>query len=63
MTKREAAIVSAYTGILIGTFSDMQLYADKLFGYPTFTHEYGDIDFVKKLKELATNDFMNIEVK
>lgn len=28
MTKREAAIVSVYTGYLIGEFSDFQAYAD-----------------------------------
>lgn len=29
MTKREAAIVSAYTGILIGSFSDMHEYVEE----------------------------------
>lgn len=32
MTKREAAIVSAYTGYLIGEFSDFQAYAEEVMG-------------------------------
>lgn len=35
MTKREAAIVSAYTGYVIGEFSDSQAYAEEVMG-PVF---------------------------
>ena len=40
MTKREAAIVSVYTGVLIGDFSDFYAYAVEIMGRPIFTHEF-----------------------
>jgi len=39
MTKREAAIVSAYTGILIGSFSDLHQYIEEIMKRPVWTHE------------------------
>ena len=32
MTKREAAIVSAYTGVLIGDFNEMHRYIEEIMG-------------------------------
>lgn len=61
MTKREGAIISAYTGVMVAnSFSDIQEYGDELFGFPTYTHMYGDESFVKALKEKAKSDFMNL---
>lgn len=39
MTKREAAIVSAYTGILIGDFSDMHKYIEEKLDRAVWTPE------------------------
>ena len=63
MTKNEAAIVSAYTGIMLGEFSDMHEYAEKIMGHPIWTHQFGNKEFVEKFKEAARNDFINLEVK
>lgn len=60
MTKREAAIVSAYTGYLIGEFSDFQAYAEEIMGRPVFTHELPNI--ADELKEKSKKDFMSIKV-
>lgn len=60
MTKREAAIVSAYTGYLIGSFSDFHAYAEEIFERPIFTHEFPSI--VEELKEKSKKDFMSIKV-
>ena len=60
MTKHEAAVISAYTGILIGRFSDMHGYAEKLFGRPIFTHEFGSDEIADKLKELSKPDLLAI---
>lgn len=49
MTKREAAIVSAYTGYLIGEFSDFHAYTEEIMGRPIFTHELPNI--ADELKE------------
>jgi len=62
MTKREAAIVSAYTGFLLGSFADMHEYAEELFGRPVWTHEFGAKEVADKLKELAKPDFISLSV-
>jgi hypothetical protein len=62
MTK-EAAIVSAYTGILIGEFSDMHKYIEKIMNRPVFTHELGDHEIFKEIKQKAKLDFINIDIK
>lgn len=63
MTKREAAIVSAYTGILIGEFSDMHKYIEEIMYRPVWTNEMASSQFAEKLKELSKKDFCSIEVK
>lgn len=61
MTKREAAIVSAYTGYLIGEFSNFQAYAEEIMGRPLFTHEFPSI--ADELKEASKKDFMSIKIE
>lgn len=51
MTKREAAIVSAYTGYLIGEFKDFHV----------FTHELPNI--AEELEEKSKKDFMSIKIE
>ena len=60
MTKREAAIVSVYTGVLIGDFSDFYAYAVEIMGRPIFTHEFPYI--ADELKEKSKKDFMSIQI-
>lgn len=62
MTIREAAIVSAYTGTLIGTFSAMQQYLDEKLGYSTFTHMYASEEFCEMVKKATKDDFVAIKV-
>lgn len=62
MTKREAAIVTAYTGILIGEFSDLHEYIEKILGRPVFTHELADKELWVEIKEKSRKDFINITV-
>lgn len=61
MTKREAAIVSAYTGYLIGEFSDFHAYAEEIIGRPIFTHEIPIL--ADELKEKSKKDFMSIKIE
>lgn len=63
MTKREAAIVAAYTGYLIGEFSDMHEYVEKVMGRPIFTHEMASEGFMEELREKTKQDFITMEVK
>ncbi len=60
MTKHESIVLTAYTGILMCNFSDMQEYADKLLKRATLTHEFGSEKFQDKLKELCKAEFMAI---
>ena len=60
MNKHEAAIVSAYTGILIGDFSDMHEYVEKILGHPIWTHQFPEARDDIKAKSKA--DFISIEV-
>ena len=62
MTKREAAIVSAFTGVMLGKFSDMHAYVEELFGTPIFSHMFGFEQFANLIKEKATPDFMAIKI-
>lgn len=61
MTKREAAIVSAYTGYLIGEFSDFHAYAEEVIGRPIFTHDLTKLEY--ELKEKSKKDFMSIKIE
>ena len=63
MTKREAAIVSAYTGCLIGEFSDFHAYAEEVIGRPILEHNFSSV--IKKVKDKNKNkiDFMNIKIE
>lgn len=61
MTKREAAIVSAYTGYLIGEFSDFHAYAEEIMGRPLFTHEF--LSIAEELKEKSKKDFISIKIE
>lgn len=63
MTKREAAIVAAYTGYLIGAFSDMHEYIESVMGRPVWTHEMGSKDFMEKLRERAKPDFVALSAE
>ena len=62
MTLREAAIVSAYTGFLIGEFSDMHEYIEELFGGPVFTHQLANKKVQEIIREKSKADFIAIEV-
>lgn len=61
MTKREAAIISAYTGILIGEFSDYHAYVEEVLKRPVLTHELGNENTVKELKKASKKDFVEIK--
>lgn len=63
MTKREAAIVSAYTGHLCCDFSDLKAYAEELLGMRLSTHQVDDKKFAAKLRELSKEDFVNLTVE
>ena len=60
MTKREGAIITAFTGIMVGDFSDFHKYAEEIMESPIFTHQFGNEEFCEKLKEKVRPDFVKI---
>jgi hypothetical protein len=62
MTTREAAIVSAYTGYLIGSFGEMHKYVEDIMGRPVWTHEMADVDVMDQIREKAKPDFVAMTV-
>ena len=62
MTKREAAIMSAYTGFLLGEFSELQKYISEIMGRDVMTHELGDAEFAKKVRMLSHKDILTIAI-
>jgi hypothetical protein len=60
ITREQAAIIGAYTGILAGPFSDMHEYIEKLVGRPVEVRELGNEEFVETIKKLAKADFLAI---
>lgn len=63
MTRQEAAIVSAYTGILIGGFDNMHKYVEEVLKRSVFTHELACKDIVEEVKQASRNDFCSIVVE
>ena len=60
MNKREAAIVSAYTGILIGEFGEMHKYIEEIMGRPVWTHEMPYL--WDEIKARSKDDFLSIKI-
>lgn len=60
MNRREAAVISAYTGFLVGPFEAMHAYIEEILQRPVWTHELADPELVKKIKELAKPDLIAI---
>lgn len=63
MTKREAAIVSAYTGYLCGSFSEMHRYVEEIMKRPVFTHEMGTGKTMDAIRERAKADFCGLTIE
>ena len=60
MNKREAAIITAFTGVLVGSPLDFHAYAEEKFGHSIMIHEMADAMFWDKLKKLSSDDFMDL---
>lgn len=63
LTKREAAIVAAYTGFIIGDFTEFHKYAEGLVGHPIWTHQFADENLMKEIHEKSKADFIALDVE
>lgn len=61
MTRREAAIVSCYTGYYIGSMGEIYKYLSELVGRPTYTHEIPAV--LDKYHSRIRQDFVMLEVE
>lgn len=60
LTKEQAAIIGAFTGIICGPFADLHEYAEKILERPVFTHEFAIDEFIEELKQKSKTDFISI---
>ncbi len=60
LSKEQAAIIGAYTGVISGPFADIQEYAEKKLGRPLWTHQFGNEETAKELEKASEEDFMSI---
>lgn len=63
MTKREAAIIMAYTGQVMLTGDDFGIfhkYVENILGRPVYTHEFAYERVMDEIKEKSKNDFIDI---
>lgn len=58
LTKEQATVIGAFTGVCCGPFSDVHGYAEKKLGRPIMTHEFAAKDLWAELKEACRDDFV-----
>lgn len=58
LTKEQAAVIGAFTGITAGPFSDIHEYAERILGRPVWTHQFANEHVMAELKAAARADFM-----
>lgn len=63
LTREDAAIIGAYTGICCGPFSDMHEFIEKIMERPIWTHELASPELWEKIKEAAKPHFLAICAK
>jgi hypothetical protein len=60
LTKEQAAIIGAYTGVTCGPFRDVQDYASRLLGRPLWAREMGSQACADEIRAAAKADFLAI---
>lgn len=57
LTKEQAAIIAAYTGILCGDMIDFRRYAERVLGHPMYTHDFANSGIWAALRLASKADF------
>jgi len=60
MNKREAAIITAHSGMFMGDFGEFHKYVEEIMGRPVFTHEMGVKEIAEEIKQLSKDDFIKL---
>lgn len=58
LTKEQAAVIGAYTGVLCGSFSIMHEYVERIVGRPVWTHEFPSLR--DEIREKSKSDFLSL---
>ena len=62
ITKREAAIITAHTGMMLGSFSDFHEYVEHIMDRLVWTHEMSRKEISNEIKQLSKNDFIHLNI-
>jgi hypothetical protein len=60
LTREQAAIIGAFTGILCGPFEDVHGVIERVLDRPVFTHEMTDRDLWAEVKKLIEPEYLAI---
>ena len=60
LTKEQAIVISAYTGVLICDFGDMHEDVERRMKRPVWTHEFANEEMRKRLRQLYREDFLSM---
>lgn len=58
LTKDQAVIITAFTGVLCCDWRDFHAYAERALGRPVFSHEFGTTQTMAELREMVRLDFL-----
>lgn len=61
LTKEQAIILTGFTGIMMGPFSDFHEAVEKKLGRSIWTHEFGSEEIWVEIKKAYTEDFKNMQ--
>jgi hypothetical protein len=60
LTKEQAIIVSAYTGVTACNFGDLHEAVEKKLGRPVWTHQFADKEVTEEIRKAFREDFLAI---
>lgn len=63
LTREQAAIIGAYTGICCGPFSDVHAKIEQVLGRSVWTHEMADKELWETVRTKLTAEFMDVCAK
>lgn len=61
LTKEQAIVLTGFTGIMHGSFSDFHEDVERRIGHGVFTHMFADKTFASKVKDMYSEDFLAMQ--
>lgn len=60
LTKEQTIVISGFTGIFCGHWSDYAAEVERRLGRPVMTHEFADLETVKEIENAFRDDFLTM---